>query len=388
MRILLIHNYYRYRGGEDRYFDSLAELLITKGHTIKKYSEDSSQITDSIIPKAKIGVSLQSNYLSENFKKTVSDFKPDIAHFNNIYPLIGHSSYTYCKTMKIPIVQTIHNYRFMCPKGILFREEKICELCVKKNFPYYAIKYACYNKSRLGSLAISAAIQNQRKIGLKEIDKFIFPSNFAKKYYQETINITEEKSVVINYFAKLPKTITKTKLPFKKYFLFVGRISEEKGILNLAYIISKLPHINLVIIGNGPLYKKLMPYSKYQNIKILGFLSNDEIYNYRKNAICTIIPSKWFETGPIVLIESYMSKTPVIGPDLGSFKEQIIEGKTGYTYKASEIDSLQNTINKVWNNTKNREKMREYAWNKYLSQYHENIHYTKLLKIYERLLIR
>ncbi len=388
MKILLVHNYYRYRGGEDRYFESVAELLTNKGHTIKKYSEDSSQITDSLVSKAKIGASLQTSYLSENFKKTVSQFNPHIVHFNNIYPLIGHNAYLFCKAKKIPIIQTIHNYRSICPKGILFRDGRICEDCVLKNFPANSILHACYNNSRLASLAISIALQKQNSIGAVNIDRFIFPSNFTKNYYKKTLNIPEEKSAVIYYFAKLPKTITKTILPFKKYILFVGRLSEEKGILNLAHIISRLPDINLVIIGNGPLYKKLTIYTKCPNIKMLGFLSNTEIYNYQKNALCTIIPSRWYETGPIVLIESYMSKTPVIAPNLGSFTEQIIEGKTGYLYNTGKKDSLKQTIQKVWDSPNTQDTLKKHAWEKYLSDYQENIHYNKLLKIYKKLLVK
>jgi len=269
MRILIIHNFYQYWGGEETYVISLKKLLEENGHQVYLYSKDSKSIK-TIWDKIKTGIGLFYNpWVKKELEKIIKDFKPDVAHFHNVYPLIGATAYRVCKNYRIPIIQHIHNYRFMCPKGHLFRNGKICELCIHKNLPFWAIVYGCYHRSRLASLFFSLSFFIHKTIGtFNLIDKFIFPSEFTRDYYLKHLKINKQKTYLLPYFVDIPKKIDTKSVKENNYFLFVGRLSEEKGIIELLNIFKDLPKHKILVIGDGPLREEVEKYKRYKNIKI------------------------------------------------------------------------------------------------------------------------
>jgi glycosyltransferase involved in cell wall biosynthesis len=314
MKILIIHNFYQYWGGEDTYVTSLKKLLEENGHQVYLYSKDSKNIK-TVWDKIKTGVGLFYNpWVKKELEKIINDFKPDVAHFHNVYPLIGATAYRVCKKYKIPIIQHIHNYRFMCPKGILFRNGKICELCLRKKLPFWAIVYGCYHRSRLASLFFSLSFFIHKTAGtFNLIDKFIFPSEFTRDYYLKHLKINKQKTYLLPYFVDIPKKIDTKSVKESNYFLFVGRLSEEKGIIEILNIFKDLPKHKLLVIGDGPLRGEVEKYKSYKNIKLLGFKPKNEIFAYIKKAKVVIIPSLWYEVLPNVLIETnLLSKSLMI----------------------------------------------------------------------------
>jgi len=321
VRVLLIHNYYQYRGGEETYVESLKKLLEENHHEVYFYSKHSNDIKTPW-DKIKIAIGLfWNNQIDRELTKIIHDFKPDVAHLNNIYPLIGPSAITTLHNNKIPIIQTIHNYRFMCPKGILFRKGKMCELCIHLKLPFWSIVFGCYHQSRIASLFFSLAYFFHRSLlhTFDKINMFIFPSQFTKKYYQKHLGIPESKTAYLPYFVDIKPPAR----PVKKgdYYLFVGRLSEEKGIIELLEIFKNLPEKKLKVIGTGPLQKQVEVYKKYKNIEILGFMKRSNIQPILQRARALIVPSLWYETGPINAIEALVSNTPVIGSGIGSTQE-------------------------------------------------------------------
>jgi glycosyltransferase involved in cell wall biosynthesis len=314
MKILIIHNFYQEWGGEDTYVTSLKKLLEENGHQVYLYSKDSKNIK-TIWDKIKTGIGLFYNpWVKKELEKIIKDFKPDVAHFHNVYPLIGATAYRVCKKYKIPIIQHIHNYRFMCPKGILFRNGKICELCLHKKFPFWAIIYGCYHRSRLASLFFSLSFFIHKKIGtFNLIDKFIFPSEFTRNYYLKHLKVDKQKTYLLPYFVDIPKKIDTKSFKENNYFLFVGRLSEEKGIIELLNTFKDLQQHKLLVIGDGPLRVEVEKYKIYKNIKVLGFKPKNEIFTYIKKAKAVIISSLWYEVLPNVLIETILlSKSLII----------------------------------------------------------------------------
>ena len=303
MKVLLIHNFYQYWGGEDSYVTSLKKLLEEKGNKVYLYSKDSKNIR-TFWDKVKAAIVLFYNpWVEKELTKIIKGFKPDIAHFHNVYPLIGATAYRVVKKFNIPIIQHIHNYRFMCPKGLLFRNGKICELCLHKKFPFWAIFFGCYHRSRIASLFFSLAFFYHKMIKTFDlIDKFIFPSEFTRDYYLKNLKIPKEKTFFLPYFVDIKPT--KNKIREKDYFLFVGRLSEEKGIIKFLEVFKTLPKIKLVVIGDGPLKGKVEEYKRYKNIIIKGYLPREEIYTYIQKARAVIISSLWYEILPNTYLES------------------------------------------------------------------------------------
>lgn len=303
MKILLVHNFYQYWGGEDNYVTSLKKLLKENGHKVYLYSKDSKNIK-TFLDKIKAAIGLfYSPWVEKELVKIIKEFKPDIAHFHNVYPLIGATAYHVVKKFNIPIIQHIHNYRFMCPKGLLFRNGKICELCLHKKFPFWAILFGCYHQSKIASLFFSSAFFYHKIIKTFDlIDKFIFPSKFTRDYYIKRLKIPKEKTFFLPHFVNIKST--KKRVKEKNYFLFVGRLSEEKGIIQLLEVFKTIPKQKLIVIGDGPLKNKVEEYGRYKNIIVKGYLPGEEIYSYIQKSKAVIISSLWYEVLPNTYLES------------------------------------------------------------------------------------
>ena len=376
MRIFLIHNFYQYWGGEDTYVTSLKKLLEEKGHKVYLYSKDSKNIKtfwDKI--KAAIGL-FYSPWVEKELTKIIKGFKPDIAHFHNVYPLIGATAYRVVKKFNIPLIQHVHNYRFMCPKGLLFRNGKICELCLHKKFPFWAIFFSCYHRSRIASLFFSLAFFYHKMIKTFDlIDKFIFPSEFTRDYYLKHLKIPKEKIFFLPYFVDIKPT--KNKIREKDYFLFVGRLSEEKGIIQLLEVFKTLPKIKLVVIGDGPLKSKVEEYRKYKNIIVKGHLPREEIYSYIQKAKAVIISSIWYEVLPNVYLESILQNTLVFMPDNENFIKMGKNNNLVIKYKFGNFKDLRRKIKHLLKK----------GVNKYLQkieeQYLKETHFFKLISLYK-----
>lgn len=387
MKILLVHNYYQYYGGEETYFHSLTKLLRKKGHKVILYTKDSKNIK-TFWDKTKAGIGLFWNKeIERELSQILKEQKPDIAHFNNIYPLIGGTAYRVCEKYNIPIIQHIHNYRFMCPKGILFREGKVCELCVKKSIPFYSILFGCYHQSRIASLFFSLAYFFHRSI-LHTFDKInlsIFPSKFTKNYYLKNLNIPKKKAIVIPYFINNEEKKVK-KVKRKDYFLFVGRLSEEKGIMQLLEVFKTLPKEKLVVIGDGPLRKKVKSYRKYKNITFVGFLSQNKISKYIEKAKAVIIPSIWYEVFPLVSLEALSQNTPILIPDNENFKLIVKDIKGSDRINYYKFGDFNNLKNKIISFNQNRDELKELKTVRQIFNYTTENHYAALLKLYQRVL--
>lgn len=311
MKVLLIHNFYQFWGGEDTYVTSLQKLLSQYGHDVIVYSKDSKNIK-TIWDKAVVTIGLFWNpRVSKELNKLIQREKPDIAHFNNIYPLIGATAYYTCKKNGLKIVQTIHNYRFICPKGTLFRDEKICELCVNKRFFSPAIRFGCYHGSRLATLFYTLAFFIHKSLKtFSFIDTFIFPSQFTQAYYERHFGIPKSKSVHLPYFVDIKAPEKKTKK--ENWYLYVGRLSEEKGILHLLEVFKNMPQSTLKIIGRGPLENEVNAYKKYKNIHVLGHIHRAKLAPYYQKARAVIIPSIWYEVLPLTALEALASRSPLL----------------------------------------------------------------------------
>lgn len=389
MRILLIHNYLALRGGEDVMFDSLINLLKQKGHSIVTYTKRSSEIEGKLSLKLKTAAEMFVNrQVKRELQDIISQFKPQITHVSNIFPLLTPLIYPLIKSFKVPIIQSIHSHRLLCPKSTLFRNGKICTLCIKKRFKYPSIIYGCYHNSRTASFFLNSSfIYHRMADKLNLIDKFIFPAKYARDLHTKYLSIPRKKTVIIPNFIEEEYLDLK---PAEKSnsFLFVGRLSEEKGILNLLEIFSTLPEIKLIAIGNGPLLNNVLKYKKYKNISIKINLQKKEIYGYMKKALCTIIPSApLYEFGPLVLIESFANGTPVLVPEAGVFKERVINNKTGFFYDSGNYEDLRDKVVEISNyKSNNFNKINSNILEEFENKYTTNVHYRLLLRSYNDLI--
>ncbi len=338
MKILFVHNYYQQSGGEDTVFRAERDMLREYGHTVIEYTDHNDRIK-TMSPLAVARDTIWSGYSYSRILKILKEEKPDIAHFHNTFPLISPSAYYACKKMKVPVVQTLHNYRLLCPGALFYRDGHICEECIgnkvpvyktiedyknftKKSrktllFPYPAVLHSCYHKSKFHSAMVAMYLFIHRISGTwqNKVDAYIALTEFSKKKFIEG-GMPEEKIFVKPNFVHPDPGMREGS---GDYALFVGRLSPEKGIMTLLKAWEELKDIPLKIAGDGPLMEDVRNFVRVKginNIEILGSKSKDEIINLMKGAICVVVPSVCYENFPMAAIEACVCGIFVIASNL------------------------------------------------------------------------
>ena len=287
MRILFIHNRYKQEGGEDVAFELEADLL-RRNHTVEILLFDNSRIA-KFFDNLHAGLFSIYNFSSaKKIKKVISVFKPDIIHVHNLFFTASPSILIAARKARIPVIVTLHNYRLICSNALLLRDNKICELCINKKLPIEGIKYKCYHNSRVQS-ALVTSITGFHKL-LKTwnhcVSKYICLTEFSRqKILDSSVQLkADQLSVISNCVPDVKYDF----LPRGNYFLYVGRISEEKGISTLIKGFKQMESETLLIVGDGPEKVKLQEqYSSASNIIFAGKKKQSPKYLLEKDLLKT-----------------------------------------------------------------------------------------------------
>ncbi|MDC0204488.1 glycosyltransferase family 4 protein [Flavobacteriales bacterium] len=385
MRILQIHNKYQIRGGEYSVLKNEARLLNKEGNSIEQLFFENENI-QSLKDKLITGFNVLYNFKSARLlKRKIIKFKPDIIHVHNYFPLASPSIFYVANKKKIPIVMTLHNYRLICPNALLLKNNQICELCVNKSFAFDGVLNSCYRDSRAQTfiLAFMSFMHKKFKTWNTKIDKYIALTNFAKnKMENSSLKLKNDKIVVKPNFVE-DYGFENTK---EDYFLFIGRLSEEKGIdlLLNAFILNGEP---LQIIGKGPKEKNVIDTaSKYANISYLGFQEKAFIMQKLRKARALIFTSICYETFGMTIIEAFSTGTPVIGPNIGGPNEIINHGENGLIYQVSDLDDLNRKIYLLNTEESLQSKLSIGARSSYELNYSPEKNYKMLMDIYKEVI--
>jgi len=380
MTVLAIHNYYKHSGGEDAVFENETEYLEKKGHKVIIYIRNNYEIDNySFSNKIKFFFkTLYNRETAKDLKKILTLNKIDIAHVHNVFPLISPSVYHFLYREKIKIVQTFHNFRFICPNGLFFTHKKICTRCIKGNF-LNCIIFGCYKNSIIFSILYALVIFLNQGTFRKKITKYIALTQFAKDTFVKTG--FDEKKIYVKDNGFIDSKIKRKES--RGYFLFLGRISFEKGIDFLLESFLKLPEINLIIAGTGDnleYYK-----SKYsgKNIVFKGFVKGEEKNNLLKEACALIVPSIWYEIYPVSIIETFSFGVPVIASKVGGLPFIINEGENGLLFNVLDFNSFKKCVEKLKNYTDLRGKLGDNARNTFLNRMDMSKNIFKLIDIYK-----
>ena len=406
LKILLVHNYYQRPGGEDAVFHAERNLLREMGHKVVEYTDHNNRIKHM----NPLSIALNSIWSSDTKKKLLrilKEEKPDIAHFHNTFPLISPSAYYACKEAEVPVVQTLHNYRLLCPAAIFYRNGKICEECIGNKKPLYktpedykkletfqtsrpklpwpSIVYGCYHSSRIQTAAVAIMLSVHRLMGTWQnmVNTYIALTEFSGKKFIEGGFPSDKIAVKPNFIIDNPGIKEKD----GSYALFVGRLSREKGIRTLLKAWEKLKGIPLKIAGDGPLINEVKNFvrkKKLNSIEIAGKCSRDEIVSLMKQARFLIFPSEWYETFGLVIIEAFAYGVTVISNSIGVMGEIIQDKVTGLHINNEKIDSLIDTIEWAWNNKIELRKISKEAKREFEKKYTHQENYKSLYKIYEK----
>lgn len=360
MRILLINNFFHGVGGVERVFFLERELLRLHGHTVIDFSTRDARNAPSEYEKFFVG-GVDFHAPGNNFKKAARFFyskevdcalttliektQPDVAHIHGIFDVLGPTVLWVLARYKIKIIFTAHAYKLICPNWKLFAHGRVHELCGRP--PLYALNDALdctIQNSFFKSLWSVAAWYFHRALGaFKKINHIISPSKFL-------IDKHVTRGWAQKKFVHIPNPVDISHIEKSSaegnYFLFVGRLVEEKGVAVLLSAAAGLPHIPFQIIGDGPELENLRAAAP-ANVAFLGRKNSDDVENYVRGALGIIIPSIWYENDSLAVVEAQAVGKIVIASHIGGIPEQIRHGETGFLCEAGSAELLANTIQHV-----------------------------------------
>ena len=385
MKILLVHNFYREPGGEDVVFAQEQRLLERKGHQVITYTRSNHE-TDSFSLIEQLGllktiVSAQDSRI--DIERLLHKEKPDVVHVHNTFMMISPSIYKACNQARVPIVQTLHNYRLLCPASYLFRDGAVCEECISGSL-MRGVRYGCYRESRAATAAVASMLKMHRMLGTwsASIDAFISLTEFAKQKLVENGFPPERVHVKPNFVDEDPGE----RKGAGDYVLFVGRLSPEKGVGTLLKSWGLLGNpITLKIAGDGPARADLEAQAQQANLKGVEFLGRLDAERTRitmKGARFLVMPSLWYEGFPMVLAESFACGVPILGSRLGALHELIDDGENGLHFTAGSAEDLASKVEWAWEHPTEIARMGRSARDKFERKYGSDANYASLMEIY------
>ena len=317
----------------------------------------------------------------KKLSKTLSEINPDIVHVHNFFPLLTPSIYDACFDIGVPVVQTLHNYRAICPGGLLLRDGHVCEKCIKGS-AYQAVKYKCYKNSYLGSLSVANMVEKHRNSGTweKKVTRFVALTEFAKSRFIMAGFPENKISIKSNFVFDFNKPKNNKNL-IRSGVLFVGRLSQEKGIFTIIKAWKNL-NIHLKIIGTGPLEKNIRE-SENNFIHLLGVNEQKFVRAEMSKAAFLIMPSDWYEGFPMVLVESFSQGLPIIVSGLGSLAEIVQDGFNGLHFEHGNANDLAEKVRWMIEHPDMCKKMGKNARTSYLEKYTPNKNYDELISLYK-----
>lgn len=347
MRILYIHNDYAKPSGEESASGELIQLLREHGHEVEKYSRSSAEIADSTLGKIKsFFAGIWNPFEAKRLQAYLRHFKPDVAIVQNLYPLLSPSIFKPLNDSHVPVVMRCPNYRLFCPGGLcLDNDGHICEKCFGRGKEWWCVWKNCEKSlfKSVGYAARNATARKSRAI-LDSVDMFIVQSAFQKEKFISQ-GISREK---IGILPGIVPVITEYKEgnPIGGWFTFVGRVSEEKGIYEFIEAAKQLPHLTFKVAGNlDRNFEK--PADMPRNVEFAGFLKDRELDDLYRKSRAIVVPSKWYEGFPNVIVRGMLLKRPVITTNIGAMQSIIDNGVNGITVPPGDVEALKKAIEEL-----------------------------------------
>jgi glycosyltransferase involved in cell wall biosynthesis len=382
-RVLLAHNHYRHRGGEDAVFAAEKWLLEKRGHEVVEYVETNDRLARVHGPVA-ASMAAWSATTYRNLTAVLERERPHVVHFHNTFAMISPSGYYACADRGIPVIQTLHNYRLMCPVATLFRRGAVCEDCLGRRLAWPGIVHGCYHGSKLQTAAVAGVHTLHSIIGTwsSKVTAYIALSNFSRSKFIEG-GLPSEKIFVKPNFAIGAEAAARVE--HEDYALFVGRLSEEKGLSTLLQAWRSLAGIRLKIAGDGPEREQVEEaVAAGGMVDYVGFQDARAVHDLMAKARCLIVPSLWYEGFPLVLAEGYAAGVCVVGSRIGALEELVADGRTGVLFTPGDSRDLGGKVRWLWDHPEEAQRMGANARREYEEKYTPERNYEMLIDIYKR----
>lgn len=397
--VLIIHNEYRIAGGEDTVAANEEKLLAEHGHRVIVYKRSNKEL-DNYTGIKKLLLPFTSVFSLRSYrevKKLIEDNYVDVVHVHNTLTLVSPSVYYAAFRCNVPVVQTMHNFRLLCPGGSFFMEDEgnghICEQCVSKGLSC-AVRNSCYRHSKAQTIVSAAVLKIHRMLGTYKKINFICLTEF-NRYKLLMLNNGRKKIinparvyVKPNFTYDLAETMGKLSDTHGsisgRYYVYVGRLEKLKGTELLVDAFAKLPDRKLVIMGNGPLeeiLKKRIADNGYKNIVMAGRVTGEDYVKFLGGAQAVISSSQCYETFGMSIAESYSLSVPAIAGDIGNIGDIVKEGVTGIHFQYDSPDALIGAVKRF--ETMNRDGLAANARRYYEDNLTPQSNYGRLKEIYD-----
>jgi len=342
MNILMLHNSYVLHGGEDESFAAEALMLLDAGHHVETIHVKNEEVRGL----AAVQVALESIWSRESYQlvdEKLSERAFDVLHVQNFFPKLSPSVYAAARKHGVAVVQSLRNYRLLCPAVTLFRDGKICEDCLHKTFKYPGVVHGCYRNSVLSSAAVAAmtGIHAVRGTWREAVDLYISLSESSRAKFVEA-GLPAEKIVVKGNVVHPDPRPGGGPGAGAGNVLFVGRLTREKGLETLLAAWEQLETAwRLKIVGAGQLAPEVEAFcGRHKNAEWLGMKSTAEVYELMGAASLLVFPSEWYEPFGRVAIESFAKGTPVVASNMAAMAEVVEDGRTGILFRPGDAEDL------------------------------------------------
>lgn len=400
LNILIVHNEYQYAGGEDTVVRQDAALLKKHGHNVFFYTRKNEELK-TYTKLQKLFLPFTTIFSLKSYKeirKIIQQNEIEIVHVHNTLPLVSYSTYYAAKKEGCKLVQTIHNFRLVCPNALFYRDGHICEDCLKKGL-HHGVKHSCYRGSKAQTAMVALSLKLHRLLGtFKKPDAYIALTAFNKEKISSVVKpekifikpnylaLTENSAETSDSSSAALQEVFDVAPPFS-YYIYASRLENVKGIFVLLEAFRNLPDETLLLLGTGPdedNVKAFLEKHHMNNVKCLGFTPHDNTLALLKQAKALIFPSLWYEGFPMTIVESLACGTPVIASDTPNLTETIRSGENGYSFLTGSSEELCKVL-KAFSSLSEEETtaLKKNARKTYESRFTEEIIYKKMMEIYQ-----
>ena len=383
--VLVIHNRYQQPGGEDAVVRAEVADLRRRGHRVIEYTRENSEIAHYRTLR-RSSLPFTTTWNSRTYAAVRSMIRkehPDIVHIHNFFPLVSPAAHYAAKSCGVPVLQTLHNYRLSCPAATVFWNEEPCRMCCSLSA---GLLRGCYRDSRTHTAVVVMMLGAHRAAGTwnRCVDAYLVPSKFCRNYFAQAGLAPHKLNVRPNFLAEDPGQRTTR----GEYALFAGRLSPEKGVLEMVRAWQRIPDVPLLIAGDGPLRPELEQAASCMNskVKLLGQLAPEETITAIKGARFLIFPSRWYEPFGMALLEATACGVPAIASGIGAVPELVVDGETGLLFDPDNFDELAGQVRWAWSHPREMEHLGDAARQLYEEKFTPDQSYEAWLNVCQALL--
>lgn len=406
MRVLLVHTRYLQKGGEDAVFEHEAAMLARYGHTVSQFVRHNEALQGQSMFRVAANTWWNSA-IRQELRTTLLEQRPDVVHVHNTFPLLSPSIYSVCTDVRVPVVQTLHNYRLICPNALLLRNARPCELCLHSRALLPALRYRCYRDSRRATsvLVMMLLLHRALRTWERHVTRFIALNDHAKKLFVSCGIPADRIHVKPNSLPDRPVPPAAPKEPWT--VVFAGRFSPEKGLDVLLpawhefLTMRPTAKARLRLFGQGPELERVLGHMGWpaspndgftgsqeaarelpDRITVSGHRPAEEVAQAVEQAHLVVLPSRCYECCPMLLLEAMRAGRPALVSRLGAMAEMTIDGETGVHFTSGNPRSLAEKFAWAYDHPLELAQMGDAARKRFDRHYNENRNMRRLSEIY------